>query len=1072
MTLLIAVTITVSSVMMMASQQQAFATSNVFGTPVILDSEGLVGIGSSITVGTDGFPVVSYSDITNHDMKLVHCTSIDCTSNDTPVTLDRVGTSSSITVGTDGFPVVSYHDATNLDLKVVHCTSIDCTSNDTPVTLDSAGRVGTSSSITVGTDGFPVVSYHDITNSDLKVVHCTSIDCTSNDTPIVLDSADRVGSGSSITVGTDGFPVVSYRDFTNRDLKVVHCTSIDCTSNDTPIVLDSEGVVGTESSITVGTDGFPVVSYHDDTNLDLKVVHCTSIDCTSNDTPVTLDSAGDVGRDSSITVGTDGFPVVSYRDFTNNDNDLKLVHCTSIDCTSNDTPVTLDSEGLVGHDSSITVGTDGFPVVSYYDATNGDLKVIQCTGINCTSSDTPAPVITLNGDDSITLEVGIDTYTEAGATVTDDDPDYSGTITIGGDVVDVNTIGIYIVTYDASADATGNVPLQVIRTVTVQNTTVILESEGDVGHDTSIAIGSDGFPVVSYYDETNDDLKLVHCTSIDCTSNDTPVTLDSAGVVGRDSSITVGTDGFPVVSYYDETNDDLKLVHCTSIDCTSNDTPVTLDSANRVGFDSSITVGTDGFPVVIYYTDYTNHNLKLVHCTSIDCTSNDTPIVLDSEGLVGISSSITVGTDGFPVVSYHDEGIEDLKVVHCTSIDCTSNDTPVTLDSAGVVGRDTSIAIGSDGFPVVSYRDFNNNDEDLKLVHCTSIDCTSNDTPVTLDSANRVGFDTSIAIGSDGFPVVSYYDFTNRDLKLVHCTSIDCTSNDTPIVLDSADRVGRDTSIAIGSDGFPVVSYLDDTNRDLKVVHCTSIDCTSNDTPAPVITLNGDDSITLEVGIDTYTEAGATVTDDDPDYSESVIIGGDTVDADTIGTYIVTYDAPADAAGNVPLQVTRTITVQDTTAPTITVPSDFEVEATNPIGTPVTFDVTASDIADTNPTIECSLASGDDFSLGATIVTCTATDESGNSNSDSFTVTLVVSTTTFDGIVNKIQSMGLHHGIENSLVSKINSASSAFEDGNNNAAINKLGAFINHVNAQDGKKITAQQADLLRDCAQVLIDNL
>ena len=501
-------------------------------------------------------------------------------------------------------------------------------------------------------------------------------------------------------------------------------------------------------------------------------------------------------------------------------------------------------------------------------------------------------------------------------------------------------------------------------------------------------------------------------------------------------------------------------------------TPVILDSEGLVGIGSSITVGTDGFPVVIYYTDYTNHNLKLVHCTSIDCTSNDTPIVLDSEGLVGISSSITVGTDGFPVVSYHDEGIEDLKVVHCTSIDCTSNDTPVTLDSAGVVGRDTSIAIGSDGFPVVSYRDFNNNDEDLKLVHCTSIDCTSNDTPVTLDSANRVGFDTSIAIGSDGFPVVSYYDFTNRDLKLVHCTSIDCTSNDTPIVLDSADRVGRDTSIAIGSDGFPVVSYLDDTNRDLKVVHCTSIDCTSNDTPAPVITLNGDDSITLEVGIDTYTEAGATVTDDDPDYSESVIIGGDTVDADTIGTYIVTYDAPADAAGNVPLQVTRTITVQDTTAPTITVPSDFEVEATNPIGTPVTFDVTASDIADTNPTIECSLASGDDFSLGATIVTCTATDESGNSNSDSFTVTLVVSTTTFDGIVNKIQSMGLHHGIENSLVSKINSASSAFEDGNNNAAINKLGAFINHVNAQDGKKITAQQADLLRDCAQVLIDNL
>ncbi len=85
------------------------------------------------------------------------------------------------------------------------------------------------------------------------------------------------------------------------------------------------------------------------------------------------------------------------------------------------------------------------------------------------------------------------------------------------------------------------------------------------------------------------------------------------------------------------------------------------------------------------------------------------------------------------------------------------------------------------------------------------------------------------------------------------------------------------------------------------------------DTVPPVITLNGDPTVTLKVGIDTYTELGATVTDDDPAYTGTVTIGGDTVDPNTVGTYIVTYNAPADPSGNPAAQVTRTINVVDTT---------------------------------------------------------------------------------------------------------------------------------------------------------------
>lgn len=89
------------------------------------------------------------------------------------------------------------------------------------------------------------------------------------------------------------------------------------------------------------------------------------------------------------------------------------------------------------------------------------------------------------------------------------------------------------------------------------------------------------------------------------------------------------------------------------------------------------------------------------------------------------------------------------------------------------------------------------------------------------------------------------------------------------------------------------------------------------DTEAPVISLNGASTINLNP-FDTYAELGATATDNvDGNISGSIIIGGDTVNTNAIGTYIVTYNV-SDAAGNAAVEVTRTIVVSDTTAPVIT----------------------------------------------------------------------------------------------------------------------------------------------------------
>jgi hypothetical protein len=90
-----------------------------------------------------------------------------------------------------------------------------------------------------------------------------------------------------------------------------------------------------------------------------------------------------------------------------------------------------------------------------------------------------------------------------------------------------------------------------------------------VGFYAAIAIGGDGLPVVSYYDETNGDLKLLYCDDPRCAGDESGniQILDGAGDVGLYSSLVLDAAGNPVVGYYDFTNGDLKVLRCSNPRC-------------------------------------------------------------------------------------------------------------------------------------------------------------------------------------------------------------------------------------------------------------------------------------------------------------------------------------------------------------------------------------------------------------------------------------------------------------------------------------------------------------------------
>ncbi len=205
----------------------------------------------------------------------------------------------------------------------------------------------------------------------------------------------------------------------------------------------------------------------------------------SADLPVTTTTTADDVTPPVIAVVEDSFSVelgAEYTPFTYSATD--------------DTDGDVTSGVVVGGDTVDTSAVGAYDVTFDVDDATGNSAVTVTRTVTVT--DTTPPVIAVAGSSETIELTATNTYTIPGATVTDNDPAYSGAVAITGDTPDTSVIGVYTVLYNAPADAAGNTPDEQSIVITVSDTTApTFDVDGNTDdYATTVAFGGTYTPGV------------------------------------------------------------------------------------------------------------------------------------------------------------------------------------------------------------------------------------------------------------------------------------------------------------------------------------------------------------------------------------------------------------------------------------------------------------------------------------------------------------------------------------------------------------------------------------------------
>ena len=610
------------------------------------------------------------------------------------------------------------------------------------------------------------------------------------------------------------------------------------------------------------------------------------------------------------------------------------------------------------------------------------------------------PTIEINPT-SFTLEID-EPFTPPTVTISDNDPDYSGTIsnTTSPGPIDTSRIGSFTITYMATADVAGNSPDNVIATVeivdttaptiTVSNLTITLKI-GESYTPPTFGV-TDNDPAYSGTVTAITTPSAVDTSSIGSFTVTHSAPADASGNIPDNVTTTVSVTGCDADQILDSatntciTDTELPTIEINptsfTLEIDEPFTPPTVTiSDNDPDYSGTISNTTSPGPIDTSRIG----SFTITYMATADAAGNS-PIPVNATVEIVDTTAPTITVSNLTITLKIGEsytpptfGVTDNDPAYSGTVTVTVAPNPV----------DTS-SIGSFTVTHSAPADASGNIPDNVT---TTVSVTGCDADQILDSAtNTCITDTelpTIEINPTSFTLEIDEPFTPPTVTISdndpdYSGTISNTTSPGPI---DTSRIGSftitymATADAAGNSPIPV-------NATVEIV----------DTTAPTITVSNL-TITLKIG-ESYTPPTFGVTDNDPAYTGSVtaITTPSAVDTSSIGSFTVTHSAPADASGNIPDNVTTTVSVTgcdadqildsatntcitDTELPTIEInPTSFTLEIDEPF-TPPTVTISDND-PDYSGTISNTTSPGpiDTSRIGSFTITYMATaDAAGNS---------------------------------------------------------------------------------------------
>jgi hypothetical protein len=430
---------------------------------------------------------------------------------------------------------------------------------------------------------------------------------------------------------------------------------------------------------------------------------------------------------------------------------------------------------------------------------------------------------------------------------------------------------------------------------------------------------------------------------------------------------TFGSPAFDVASYAAASTVTVGFASATPDACSVVGSVVTVLSAGTCTITASES-GTSGYPTapevsssfstakkvltVVAAASPASQPYGTATAPTVSCTSN---------GFLGGDTFVTPPTGRTGGYVYDSDGVSIFRQITIRST--TSQGSYVTHCSGGDPGTDYSIGKYTDGtFKITAPPP-----PPLKIT-ANDESSTYGATPPALTAAYSVEVPASSLTGT-----LACWAYASSD-----------TGYESPLTLSETTPAGAYTVHCGGlTSSTHTLSWADGrlTVRPAPVTVTASSPATQafGATSAPTVTC----SSTGFIGTDGFVTAPTGAVLDSS--GEPVVIGSDT----GLGAY-TTACAGGDPGSNytVDAYVTGTFSIEDRTAPVVTVPDDRTIEATGPTGAATSFGASAVDAVDGSTSVVCDPVSGSTFALGTQTVTCSSSDAVGNAGSASFSVTV------------------------------------------------------------------------------------